>query len=459
MLSERAPRPMSALRERVVFGGGAWADRMLFLARAAAVGAGASVTFSTALTSVLLALLALCWLASGRAAETGAAALRHPLGVAIAVFLLVLAAGLLYAPSPAQAGLDTLWSWRKLLVMLVLLGLFSETRWKARFARAFIAVCALGLVVSFASWLEWLPAYGGRGPGIVLQNHATQGMVFSLGALCAGVLAREAAPRWKRVLGVLIVLFAANVVFVCTGRSGYLALFVVAAFLALNRFGWRRLPWVTVAAPAVMALVMLASPTVNQRVVQAYEEAFVIDPGQGFSSVGFRRHTYENAIALIRERPLLGYGTGSFAKVYSDYVGSRFADWRGAPATDPHSQYLYIGFENGIVGLLAFFGIVAAAFVSAARCPTFGAIGAGALMVWLATSLFNSHFTTFGEGHLIALFLGVMLAGCGQGTAAADAVTRAGIPGAGAPARRPGDARVPALPGDLRVGYACHCAA
>jgi membrane associated rhomboid family serine protease len=46
------------------------------------------------------------------------------------------------------------------------------------------------------------------------------------------------------------------------------------------------------------------------------------------------------------------------------------------------------------------------------------------LAAWCATSLFNSHFQTFNEGHLIALVLGALLAP-GQGQAAASAPSTA----------------------------------
>jgi O-antigen ligase len=37
-------------------------------------------------------------------------------------------------------------------------------------------------------------------------------------------------------------------------------------------------------------------------------------------------------------------------------------------------------------------------------------LGIGVLMAWCATSLFNSHFSTFTEGRFIYIWLGIMLA-------------------------------------------------
>jgi O-antigen ligase len=50
----------------------------------------------------------------------------------------------------------------------------------------------------------------------------------------------------------------------------------------------------------------------------------------------------------ILKKPILGYGTGSFGKIFNDEVHSGHNFF---PQTTPHNQYLYIWFELGILGL------------------------------------------------------------------------------------------------------------
>ena len=65
--------------------------------------------------------------------------------------------------------------------------------------------------------------------------------------------------------------------------------------------------------------------------------------------------------------------------------------------------------------------------VGAARQPAaqpYRSCGLALLAAWCTTSLFNSHFQTFNEGHLIALLLGALLAPDAQQSSAVNTASR-----------------------------------
>ena len=134
------------------------------------------------------------------------------------------------------------------------------------------------------------------------------------------------------------------------------------------------------------------------------------DESEILTSVGFRAVVYRHTIELIAARPITGYGTGSFSHVYSPVVAKRYSDWRGEPTADPHNLYMLIAMETGAFGLLAFAGILVTALACVRRGTMHAWIAAGALLGWMLTCLFNSHFRTFPESHMISLLLGAMLA-------------------------------------------------
>jgi O-antigen ligase len=96
--------------------------------------------------------------------------------------------------------------------------------------------------------------------------------------------------------------------------------------------------------------------------------------------------------------------------VYSPAVAKLYSDWRGEPTADPHNLYMLIAMETGAFGLLAFAGILVTALACVRRNTMHAWIAAGALLGWMLTCLFNSHFRTFPESHMISLLLGAMLA-------------------------------------------------
>jgi O-antigen ligase len=127
------------------------------------------------------------------------------------------------------------------------------------------------------------------------------------------------------------------------------------------------------------------------------------------TSMGVRVVIWENTIKLVGEAPLVGHGLGSYEREYSRLAARSGPGWQATPSADPHNQYLYFLAETGVVGLVAFFWWL----LAAARQPVTGLFrvaGMALLLSWCVTSLFSSHFMAFNEGHMIMLFLGVLLA-------------------------------------------------
>jgi O-antigen ligase len=129
------------------------------------------------------------------------------------------------------------------------------------------------------------------------------------------------------------------------------------------------------------------------------------DPG----SMGVRTYWWKHSIEMIKKNPVLGIGTGAFA------VGldSEIKDLSGPAATrtnDPHNQFLKILVEQGVIGFLALLAVILSAFFAKNVSQPYRMIGLTVLVGWCATSLANSHFSTFHEGHFIWFWLGAMLA-------------------------------------------------
>ena len=331
-------------------------------------------------------------------------------GQALLVFLALLVVDMLYSVAAWEESWDSLWAWRKLVLGLIVLGLFTDETWKLRMLKAFLVVSTIGLIASCIGWLGLIPSKHGHSAGVFFTNHATQGITFAVAALCCLELGRNAGPRLQNLLRVAAFLFAVNVVFISTSRSAYVALVCVALVWGLGRLGWRRLPLVTGALAVLVVMAFSLSSTLRERVQQGIDEVHNYQSSPEVTSAGIRIVFWNNTLGLVAERPVLGYGTGGFAKAYSDRFALPELGWRGLPATDPHNQYLFIAVENGLLGLAVFMAILVAAFREACGPGVYRGVIRGVLLAWCVTSLFNSHFRTFPEGHLIWLLAGAMLA-------------------------------------------------
>ena len=371
---------------------------------------------SPPVANVAVVLALILTLASAPMRARLAVVAEQPLGRAALIFFAVMTLAMAWAAVPWMARFDAWWNWRTMLLIVLTAAAFGDRRWKERFCLAVIGAVAIGAMASFAAWAAGLTRERGL-PGTVLLNHVTQSMALAVGVVLAAVLVaqRERSLRSRALLAAAALVSLAELVLITAGRSGDVALAVAAlgAVLLMVK-GPRR--WYAVLALLVLgAGLTAASPTLRQRFAKVVQEAPLMDcSSQQENSTALRLLLWRTTGTLIRAHPWFGYGVGGFEPAYAGEVGNQIGaqslqNWCARPARDPHNQYLRVTVEAGVLGLLAFLGLIAGAARQPATQP-YRSCGLALVAAWSVTSLFNSHFQTFNEGHLIALLLGALLA-------------------------------------------------
>ena len=392
-----------------MFSYSAIAEKSLLTCRYLAIIAAIAAPASTAVTSVACVAMLLAWLFSGQVWQSLKISTQQSAGKMLLLFFAWLIISSLYADTSWADKITTLSSWKKILYTFLLFGLFYQPLWKTRFIYSYLAVMSIAAVIAVSLWLLDIQV---RGPvGIIMTNYTSQSLAFLVAALCCIFLFKESiSPQKKGLLIGLLVLFIFNIFFVSASRSGYLALPVASVFLVVNLYGYKKLPHILVIMAVTLLLVALTSNTLQQRIKLGLDENKNSQTSENLTSIGVRDIFRQNTLELIQQKPLLGYGTSSFKNAYSSHVAAKYQDWRGESASDPHNQYLFVLLENGLVGLLLFLAYIYAAIRQGAIQKSYGVIAASVLVALAVTSLFNSHFKTFPEGHLLAFFVGCLLA-------------------------------------------------
>ncbi|PPC91037.1 MAG: polymerase [Methylobacter sp.] len=370
---------------------------------------GVAAPISTAVTSFAYAGFFLAWLVSGQILKTLHVSLSQPAGKAILVFFIWLAIGMLYAPTSWHDKVITLLSWKKIFFTLILLGLFIEKKWKHRFIFVYMIVMTLSVSISWGLWLLGLPVLD-KELGIIMTNHTSQSMAFVAASLCCLYLWSENSFVNKQWLLIAFLLFASNILFISASRSGYLALPVAIIFVIICLNNRKHLLSVLLVVLTVFTVAYFTSTMFKSSIEKGVEESASYKTSENFTSIGARMIFLENTLELIKQRPLIGYGTSSFKNVYGAYAEKKYNDWRGEPVSDPHNQYLFVWFENGLIGLLLFLGYIFTVLKQSLSGNKFAFIAAGFMLAVCSTSFFNSHFKTFPEGFLLAFFIGILLA-------------------------------------------------
>ncbi|QDD13346.1 O-antigen ligase family protein [Candidatus Methylopumilus rimovensis] len=335
---------------------------------------------------------------------------NQPLLLASALFILLLSIDCFYSVAPLKETLESLWGWRKILLLPLGLVLFNDALWKNKFA---FSLMTFVVIVSLSCILFYLLELNIRAqvPGVLIRNHATQGMIFSVTLFLMSVFLlfkKHMLPiRSAWFLGSMLPILGV-LVYMTPGRSGYLAFMVVTVYLGYLLFRAKLYKVLSVVF-LLSSTLLLTSPLVQDRIELGVKEMQHVDPTNiESSSMGMRMVLWKHTIELIQDRPLLGFGTGGFEEAYSQKIKDN-PDWEKNIMHDPHNQFLKIWAEMGMLGLIVFLSMLASSLFQKSSKMYFH-LGVGVLMAWCATSLFSSHFSTFTEGRFIYIWLGIMLA-------------------------------------------------
>jgi O-antigen ligase len=207
-------------------------------------------------------------------------------------------------------------------------------------------------------------------------------------------------PRREQVwITVVLVILWAGLLFTLS-RSSLVALLVGLGTLAALRWNVSRALFVAAGVVAVGAAVVAITPT-----------TFGLNQGANNASSG-RASLVSGGLDLFANRPLWGYGSGSFQKEYCERHGgfSRLCASHTIPVT--------IAAEQGLIGEIAYIALVLVAIVTLLRGtrgdPTRAAVGAAFLALIFHTML----YADFLEDPVTWALLGI---GCALAWRAAEA--------------------------------------
>lgn len=348
-----------------------------------------NVVYSGALglgpVDLAIAGLALSWLVrtltaphTGRPAHgAGRAAALQPADLPVLLVLAAYLASLWGTLVPALGWFSTLYLAKHLFVYFYVSRHLDErsARWLLRAIYAAIVLeVLLALLQSQFGLLQGLARDKGAGsadrqsqyevPGIESARRA-EGTAYdshALGLYMAMLLPLplirllDDARPWKQRLWLLPLVLAALVALVLTySRSAWLSALIMLLALA----GWLLLRWrnrSVLPALAVSALPLLGlAAWAAGKIVERFSSA----PAEIMTT---RFEQWQVALAIWAEHPLFGVGAGNYVEAL------RTMNFNSALELPVHNVLLWIGAEQGLFGVLAFFSLVLLALARLLRC-------------------------------------------------------------------------------------------
>lgn len=200
---------------------------------------------------------------------------------------------------------------------------------------------------------------------LIAKDRASAGRFFLLAAGCA-------------VLGWLFINVENLVIYqsiTAIGQSANILLAVAAVFALLwaaltfipwPKKGLKPVVWHSIWGGVVLLIVIavliaipiLAEQTGHRLLIEAKD----VLQGNFYDSMGSNRgYIWRNALALVKQHPIIGFGTDNFAVAFYENFGEEATAKYGVTFDKVHNEYLQTLVDVGIVGLgalLAFYGLL-----------------------------------------------------------------------------------------------------
>ncbi len=400
--------------------------------------------FSTALTllfsafGVLFGLLGFDW-------SSFKQAIRHPISILCLALFSWLALSMLWSIAPPDELMEGISKYRKLLYVPLVAMLLISTRVKPWFLMNFFVVGCLvvsvGSLSSSSGLLEYLigpqlPG-GGWGLGGTSAKHwfyigppeaptfgrawVAQGAFLALAATyligaSISLYEMEGRPisRWPGIsLGAAIILLLV-VVLNIGGRSGYFLLFFGAIFwvLTLQKLGHHIILFRIMLGLFLLFVVALTSiPRAGDRLDGLASDVVAYHENGALTSQGLRLRFWEAGVRMGLNRPISGYGVGSYAEAFSR-DGRQPPDLR-LTRPQPHSEFVIQFVQGGLPALLGLI-LVAVAVVKNSANSIFWRTSADKFilaglsftcLLLLIDGLFNSIIWDLAEGHAFVFLM------------------------------------------------------
>jgi len=369
-----------------------------------------AMPISTAATNILMGLALITWLISGELRQQFEGLMRNPVAKAILGLFVLICIGSLYSSGSLEDIVFQLMKYAKLLFILPAMALLQEEKCRISAKKAFSMAMLLTLILSLVSVIWPLSFVKGTVNGLsdnhyVFKDHIAQNLLMSFFVLLMLVRGQiEAVPRKKFGFFAIAILAMIDILFFVQGRTGYVSLALnILVFIIFMVDGSRqKIAWLLAAFLTVYVAIHF-SPILKGRIEMAVKEYENRDLND-FSSIGQRVEFTKKSIELIKERPIFGFGTGSYSKEFCRVAETQ--EWCEAGKFHPHNQFMAFGVQLGLVGIIAYLGVMVIIARQAMQFRlTEKTIALGILATLIVDSLTHAPLFLATEAHFFVLWI------------------------------------------------------
>lgn len=316
---------------------------------------------------------------------------------ALLLFAFVLIA-CIWSPAPESMRLMVVGKYFKLIYLPLFAVCFINPKTRIWCMNSYLAAMLFTCIISTLKSQNLFFPPGD--PGEVFYNHIITGFMVALGAYFAGLFAFKYSGRIRMIYVFLVLFTSYQVLFINTGRTGYIVYFVLMVLLFLQKFSLKKAVIGILLFIGVVTLVYNESTIMQGRIYELISDIKSLQHNKENTSLGYRIQFHQYAQSLLMKQPAIGIGTGGFK--YSFSLDNPVPSW-GNELTDPHGQYWMILAEQGVVGLVCLFLFLGSLFITALKLTETKPILLGMLVSFCIGSVSDTILCYSTAGYLLVV--------------------------------------------------------
>lgn len=361
------------------------------------------IPFSSSLMGATTILALICWIASGKIKELPHLLLTHKLALLSTSLFLLLIVGVFYSPAETGDALSSLKKYRELILFVMALSFLNTRKSKAKLAeQLFVAGCIFLLSISYSMYFGLIPT---EKFGYSTVYHITHSFFMAILAFWA-LQNAIASPKYRIFWCFIFFSTCLNLFYIAPGRTGMFVLVALTILTISQHLSLKKSLIGMLVCGAAIGVTLISSENFSTRLNQAVVEIENYQPGSSRTSLGMRFDWWHNSITLIKEKPFLGHGTGSFELEQKRLIKGT----KTMKSDNPHNEYLFLGVQVGLVGVVLYLTLLGGLFMASfkKKKPS-NYLLQGVVIAMFCGCLMNSFLFDSHQGHFFAIIAAVLL--------------------------------------------------
>ena len=350
---------------------------------------GTSATTITTTSAIIL------WFSSSKYTEYSVIIKDHPFTLISALLFIYIGISLIWSDHLSEG--FVIWKkYREFILLPIFLTYFTHDK----FSRYGKLALYLGMLSTlFISYLVYFDLFPSHPRQHRLDNDIFNSILISFFAYWSLLLATE--HKKYRLFFIIIFIASFFCIFVIRqGRTGYLVYTALSLLFIFQT--WKK--------KGFIFLLIVFIPTLfvtGYKLIPRIETTNLNLDYLAQNNIRFE--TYLNTIQILLENYFLGVGTGDFSSSYLTVASTHKSYW--PPTVNPHSEFLMIFTQTGVIGLFLFILFFIYLFKASSKFTTTQSKLAIASTLTIAIScLFNSSFLDNSDGTLFMLLISLFFA-------------------------------------------------